>query len=125
MLDDLKLVGVKGSTLYLKCRRRTCCLKASSVEGSIVAVLSSVSTSLSFFSREYAEAFMELCNSGTKAGFTLRTQIYAAYADHLAHLGRVFSTTNADLCRRDRAGAECKHSYNTPSFRRGCWIVIG
>ena len=26
----------------------------------------SVSMSLSFFSREYAEAFMELCNSGTK-----------------------------------------------------------
>ena len=52
-------------------------MKASSFEGSIVAVLSvnchdhgvahslNVSTSLSF-SREYAEAFMELCNSGTK-----------------------------------------------------------
>ena len=60
-----------------------------------------------------------------KAGFTLRTQIYGAYADHFAHLGRVFSATNADLRRRDRSGAECKHSYNTPSFTRGCWIVIG
>ena len=60
-----------------------------------------------------------------KAGFTLRTQIYGVYADHFAHLGRVFSTTNADLRRRDRAGAEYKHSYNTPSFTRGCWIVIG
>ena len=61
----------------------------------------------------------------TLAGFTLRTQIYGAYADHFAHSGRVFSATNADLRRRDRAGAECKHSYNTPSFTRGCWIVIG
>ena len=61
----------------------------------------------------------------TKAGFTLRTQIYGAYADHFAHLVRVFSATNADLRRRDRSGAECKHSYNTPSFTRGCWIVIG
>ena len=40
-------------------------------------------------------------------------------------LGCVFSATNADLRRRDRSGAECKHSYNTPSFTRGCWIVIG
>ena len=55
--------------------RRTCCLKASSVEESIVAVCChhqcvahslSVSTSLSVFPREYAEAFRELCNSGTK-----------------------------------------------------------
>ena len=55
--------------------RRTCCLKASSVEGSIVAVCChrqcvahslSVSTALSFFPREYAEAYKELCNSGTK-----------------------------------------------------------
>ena len=60
-----------------------------------------------------------------KAGFILRTQIYGAYADHFAHLGRVFSATNADLRRKDRSGAECKHSYNTPSFTRGCWIVIG
>ena len=37
-----------------------------------------------------------------KAGFTLRTQIYGAYEDHFAHLGRVFSATNADLRRRDR-----------------------
>ena len=45
------------------------------MEGSIVVVcchghgvahLFSVSTSLSFFSREYAEAFVELCNSRTK-----------------------------------------------------------
>ena len=57
-------------------------------------------------------------------GFTLQTQIYGV---DFAHLGRVFSATNADLRRRDRAGAECKHSgsYNTPSFTRGCWIVIG
>ena len=57
-----------------KLARRTCCLKASSVEGSIVALCChghgvahsfTVSTSLSFFSREYAEAFMELCNSGS------------------------------------------------------------
>ena len=50
-------------------------MKASSVEGSIVAVCChrqciahslSVSTSLSFFPREYAEAFKELCNYGTK-----------------------------------------------------------
>ena len=60
-----------------------------------------------------------------KAGFTLRTQIYGAYADHFAHLGSVFSATNADLRRRDRAGGECKHSYNAPSFTRGCWLVIG
>ena len=66
-----------------------------------------------------------VCVQSTKAGFTLRTQIYGAYADHFAHLGRVFSATNADLRRRDRSGAECKHSYNTPSFTRGCWIVIG
>ena len=51
-----------------------------------------------------------------KAGFTLQMQIYGVYADHFAHLGRVFSATNADLHRCDRAGAECKHSYNTPSF---------
>ena len=62
---------------------------------------------------------------GPKAGFTLRTQIYGAYADHFAHLGRVFSATNDDLRCRDRSGAECKHSYNTPSFTRGCWIVNG
>ena len=67
----------------------------------------------------------ELFWNTPKAGFTLRTQIYGAYADHFAHLGRVFSATNADLRRRDRSCAECKHSYNTPSFTRGCWIVIG
>ena len=43
----------------------------------------------------------------SKAGFTLRTQIYGVYADHFAHLGRVFSAINADLRRRDRAGAGC------------------
>ena len=48
----------------------------------------------------------------TKAGFIPRTQIYGVYADHFAHLGHVFSATNADLRRRDRAGAEYKHSYN-------------
>ena len=41
-----------------------------------------------------------------RAGFILRMQIYAVYADHFAHLGRVFSVTNADLRRRDRADAE-------------------
>ena len=55
--------------------RRTCCLKASLVEGSIVAVCChghgeahslSVSTSLSFFPRECAEAFKELCNTRNK-----------------------------------------------------------
>ena len=54
-------------------------------------------------------------SSSPKAGFTLRTQIYGAYADHFAHLGRVFSATNADLRRRDRAGAEY---LNTPAIRR-------
>ena len=52
----------------------------------------------------------------TKAGFILRTQIYALYADHFAHVGRVFSATNADLRRSDRADAEYKHSYNMPTF---------
>ena len=55
--------------------RRTCCLKASLVEGSIVAVCwhghgeahsLCVSTSLSFFPRECAEAFKELCNTRNK-----------------------------------------------------------
>ena len=59
-------------------------------------------------------------NHGTqrlpKAGFILRTQIYAVYADHFAHVGRVFSAINADLRRSDRADAEYKHSYNTPTF---------
>ena len=43
-------------------------------------------------------------------------QIYAVDADHFAHMGRVFSATNADLRRSDRADAEYKHSYNTPTF---------
>ena len=38
------------------------------------------------------------------------------YADHFAHVGRVFSATNADLRRSDRADAEYKHFYNTPTF---------
>ena len=38
------------------------------------------------------------------------------YADHFAHLGRVFPVTNADLRGRDRADAECKHSYNTRTY---------
>ena len=55
--------------------RRTCCLKASLVEVSIVDVCChghgeahslSVSTSLSFFPRECAEAFKELCNTRNK-----------------------------------------------------------
>ena len=50
-------------------------MKASSVEGSIAAVCChghgeahslTVSKSLSFFPREYAEAFNELCNNRTK-----------------------------------------------------------
>ena len=36
------------------------------------------------------------CATAVKAGFTLRTQIYCVNADHCAHLGRVFSGTNAD-----------------------------
>ncbi len=74
-----------------------------------------------------------------KAGFILRTKIYAVYADHFAHVGRVFSATNADLRRSDRADGKYKHSYNTPTFtmncarifkalltwKHGCWIVIG
>ena len=43
-------------------------------------------------------------------------QIYAVYADHFAHLGRVFSVTNANLRRMDRADAEYKHSYNTRTY---------
>ena len=57
--------------------------------------------------------------------YTSNANLRRMYADHFAHLGRVFLATNADLRRRDRAGAEYKHSYNTPSFTRGCWIVIG
>ena len=75
------------------------------------------------FSRSQTERRPE-CYVTSSAGFTLRTQIYGAYAVHFAPLGHVFSATNADLRRRDRSGAECKHSYNTPSFTRGCWIVI-
>ena len=52
----------------------------------------------------------------SEAGFILRKQIYAIYADHFAHVGRAFSATNADLRRSDRADAEYKHSYNTLSF---------
>ena len=44
--------------------KHCCCLVCCHDHG--VAHSLSVSTSLSFFSREYAEAFMELCNSGTK-----------------------------------------------------------
>ena len=44
---------------------------------------------------------------------------------HTQTIVRVFPATNADLRRRDRADAEYKHSYNTPSFTRGCWIAIG
>ena len=51
---------------------------------------------------------------GLKPGL-LRTQIYAVYADTFAHLGRVFSATNADLRRRDHADAEY---LNTPTIRR-------
>ena len=67
--------GFCTKSMYEMLARKTCCLKASSVEGSIVAVCFhrqcvahslGVSTSLSFFPIEYAEAFKELCNSGTK-----------------------------------------------------------
>ena len=51
----------------------------------------------------------------SEAGFILRTQIYAVYADHFVHVERVFSATNADLRRSDHADAEYKHSYNTPT----------
>ena len=53
-----------------------------------------------------------------KAGFKpgLYFEIYAVYADHFAHVGRVFSAINADLRRSDRPDAEYKHSYNTPTF---------
>ena len=50
----------------------------------------------------------------SKAGFTLRTQIYAVYADHRGHLGRVFSATNADL----RVVIAQVPSINTPTIRR-------
>ena len=55
-----------------------------------------------------------------KAGFILRTKIYAVYADHFAHVGCVFSATNADLRRSDRADGKYKHSYNTPTFTMNC-----
>ena len=64
---------------------------------------------------------MRRCPCSLKPGLHFERKSTA----HFAHLGRVFSATNADLRRRDRSGAECKHSYNTPSFSRGCWIVIG
>ena len=51
-----------------------------------------------------------------KAGFILRTQIYAVYADHFARVGRALAATNADLRRSDRADVKYKHSYNTPTF---------
>ena len=44
--------------------KHCCCLVCCHDHG--VAHSLNVLTSLSFFSREYAEAFMELCNSGTK-----------------------------------------------------------
>ena len=44
--------------------KHCCCLVCCQDHG--VAHSLNVSTSLSFFSREYAEAFMELCNSRTK-----------------------------------------------------------
>ena len=44
--------------------KHCCCLVCCHGHG--VAHSLSVSTSLSFFSREYAESFMELCNSGSK-----------------------------------------------------------
>ena len=51
-----------------------------------------------------------------KAGFILRTQIYAVYADHFAHVGLVFSATNADLRCSYCSDAEYRHPYNTPTF---------
>ena len=48
-----------------------------------------------------------------KAGFILRTKIYAVSADHFAHMGRVFSATNADLRRSDRADG--KYSEAAPA----------
>ena len=59
-----------------------------------------------------------------KAGFILRTKIYAVYADHFAHVGRVFSATNADLRRSDRADGKYKHSYNTPTFKMNCACLL-
>ena len=59
---------------------------------------------------------MQFLAEQSKAGFILRTQIYAVYAAHFAHVGHVFSATNSDLRRSDRADAEYKHSYNTPTF---------
>ena len=52
---------------------------------------------------------------GPKAGFTLRTQIYGAYADHFAHLGRVFSATNMPIYA---VGIAQVPSVNTPTIRR-------
>ena len=72
-------------------------------------------------------------------GCIIRTQVYAVYADHFAHVGRVFSATNAHLRRSYRVDAEYIHFHQTPDFyagfcppfealltwQRGCWIVIG
>ena len=49
-----------------------------------------------------------------RAGFILRMQIYAVYADHFAHLERVFSVTNADL---RRIGIAQMPSINIPTIR--------
>ena len=48
--------------------------------------------------------------------YTSNANLYRIYAEHFAHLGRVFPVTNADLRGRDRADAECKHSYNTRTY---------
>ena len=53
-------------------------------------------------------------------------RISTAYTKTIFRTWGAFSRPpNADLRRRDRTGAEYKHSHNTPSFTSGCWIVIG
>ena len=63
-------------------------------------------------------AFRDTSDSGNEyvCNVILRTQIYTIYADYFAHVGRVFSATNADLRRSDRADGKYKQSYNTTSF---------
>ena len=80
--------------------------------------VSNVTSILSFPSIRCHHGMILLCTPGSlqvtkvKPGLIIRKQNYAIYADHFAHVGRVFSATNAHLHRSDCADAEYKHSYN-------------
>ena len=63
---------------------------------------------------------------GLKPGlyFERKSVAYTQTILRTCKLGRVFSATNADLRRRDRVGAEYKHSYNTPTWMLDChWLI--